>query len=99
MIDLNHLDGFDWEDGNRDKNWLKHSVTYGECEETFFNIPRLLQTDPTHSQNEARYYALGHTHAGRNLFIGFTIRNTKIRIISARDMNQKERSFYAQANS
>jgi len=61
----------------------------GECEEVFFNLPLLAQSDPTHSQAEDRYYVLGQTNAGRRLFIAFTVRNNKIRIISARDMSKK----------
>jgi hypothetical protein len=39
VIDLNHIDGFDWDDDNREKNWLKHRVATSECEELFFNLP------------------------------------------------------------
>ena len=89
MIELNDLDGFDWDESNRDKNWIAHQVSVGECEEVFFNLPLLAQSDPTHSQAEDRYYVLGQTNAGRRLFIAFTVRNNKIRIISARDMSKK----------
>lgn len=51
-----------------------------------------------HSQVEQRYYALGRTHAGRLLFVVFTVRNNLLRVISARDMNRKERAIYAEAN-
>ena len=99
MIDLNRIDGFDWDKGNREKNWLKHRVATNECEEVFFNLPLLLQpADAAHSQVEPRYYVLGQSDSGRNLFIAFTVRNDKIRVISARDMSRKERSIYATAN-
>ncbi|OIN95391.1 MAG: hypothetical protein COS37_08635 [Anaerolineae bacterium CG03_land_8_20_14_0_80_58_20] len=99
MIDLSQLTGFDWDDSNRDKNWEKHQVLASECEEVFFNLPLLLQSDDAHSQKEPRYYVLGHTIAGRRLFIVFTVRDDKIRAISARDMSKKERAIYEQANS
>ncbi|MCL4272924.1 MAG: BrnT family toxin [Anaerolineales bacterium] len=99
MIVLSQLTGFDWDDSNRQKNWEKHQVLASECEEVFFNLPLLLQADPAHSQQETRYFVLGHTTAGRRLFIAFTVRNDKIRIISARDMSKKERKIYEQANS
>jgi len=41
----------------------------------------------------------GQTLAGRRLFIAFTIGEDKIRVISARDMNKKERNIYEQTNS
>ena len=99
MIDLSHVTGFDWDESNREKNWQKHQVAAGECEEVFFNLPLLLKPDPAHSQREPRYYVLGHTRTGRKLFIAFTIREDKIRVISARDMSKKERSVYEQTNS
>jgi len=99
MIDLSHLTGFDWDESNREKNWEKHGVLAGECEEVFFNLPLLLQPDPAHSYTEPRFYVLGHTIAGRRLFIAFTVRADKIRVISARDMSKKERKFYEQENS
>ena len=99
MIDLSQIIGFDWDENNRDKNWEKHEVLTGECEEVFFNLPLLLQSDNTHSQKEPRYYVLGHTIAGRRLFIAFTVREDKIRVISARDMSKKERKIYEQADS
>jgi len=37
---------------------------------------------------------LGRTNDDRYLFVVFTIRNNKIRVISARDMNRKERRVY-----
>lgn len=99
MIIFSHLTGFDWDESNREKNWEKHQVLASECEEVFFNLPLLLQPDPAHSQQEPRYFVLGHTTAGRRLFIAFTVRENKIRVISARDMSKKERKIYEQANS
>lgn len=91
---LQECNGFQWDAGNKDKNWIKHRVTNTECEEIFFNQPLIVKDDIKHSNSEARFYALGHTDLGRNLFIVFTIRDKKIRIISARDMNRKEKEIY-----
>lgn len=86
--------GFQWDDGNATKNWDKHDVSQIECEQVFFNRPLLVKRDKKHSLSECRYYALGMTDAGRFLFIAFTIRTDKIRIISARDMTRSERRRY-----
>jgi uncharacterized protein len=99
VIDLDLLTGFDWDAGNREKNWQQHHVSSGECEEVFFNLPLLVEHDPGHSQMEPRYFILGQTNAGRLLFIAFTTRQDKIRVISARDMSRKERTYYEQTNS
>ncbi len=95
------IDAFDWNQGNRDKNSSKHGVSNSECEEVFFNHPLLVSPDIKHSQVEKRFHALGHTQEGRMFFLTFTIRQNSIRVISARDMNKKEKSSYekAQENS
>jgi hypothetical protein len=99
MLDLDNLDGFDWDENNRSKNWIAHQVSVGECEEVFFNLPLLLQPDPAHSLVETRYYVLGQTNANRRLFIAFTVRSNKIRVVSARDMSKKERAIYVKATA
>ena len=86
--------GFQWDSGNSDKNWISHQVTKSECEQIFFNQPLLIGNDDNHSKTEIRYYALGKTDGERKLFIVFTIRENLIRVISARDMNKKEREAY-----
>ena len=86
--------GFDWDDGNSAKNWLKHKISLAECEEVFFNEPLLAAADEKHSGVEPRIYVLGQTEAGRRLFVVVTIRNRLIRVISARDMSQREVKEY-----
>jgi uncharacterized DUF497 family protein len=86
--------GFQWDQGNLEKNWLKHGVSPLECEQVFFNQPLVVVPDLKHSQGEERFYALGRTDTDRYLFVVFTVRGRKLRVISARDMNRKERSVY-----
>ena len=91
---LSQCVGFQWDKGNANKNWLKHKVSPAECEQIFFNQPLVVQDDIVHSKTEKRFYALGKTDLKRTLFIAFTVRNDLIRVISARDMSQKEREVY-----
>lgn len=91
---LENCVGFDWDEGNQGKNWLKHRVSDVESEEIFFNEPLVAREDPKQSKRESRYFALGHTDAGRPLFVAFTIRNNLIRVISARDMTRRELMKY-----
>jgi len=86
--------GFEWDEHNSAKNWIKHNVSPLEREQIFFNIPLVVADDTKHSLIEKRYYVLGHTDEKRGLFIVFAVRNKKIRVISARDMNLKERKVY-----
>jgi len=86
--------GFDWDEGNLLKNWEKHSVSAAEAEQVFFIRPLVAAPDDAHSQDEVRYFSLGQSDAGRRLFLMFTIRRKLIRVISARDMNRRERKRY-----
>jgi uncharacterized protein len=91
---LLQVEGFEWDQSNIEKNWEKHRVSYLECEEVFFNQPLLVQEDEIHSKFEPRYYVLGRSNDGRHLFIVFTIRRNKMRVISARNMSRRERRIY-----
>lgn len=87
---------FTWDKNNKNKNWLKHKVESREAEEIFFNRPLKTLYDIKHSQKEGRFIALGITNKGRKLIIAFTIRDKKIRVISARNQSRKERKLYEQ---
>lgn len=94
MIDLSKITGFEWDKGNIDKSYEKHGITPNEAEEVFVDEDVLLQDDVNHSQKEARFTAIGKTSQEHVLFVVFTVRGTKIRIISARRVNIKERREY-----
>ncbi len=99
MIDLSKVIGFEWDEGNARKN-ERHGVSMADAEQVFFNSPLLVLPDPTHSEVEPRFHALGKTNEGRRLHISFTLRDGGqfIRVISARDMHRKERVIYGQAS-
>lgn len=92
---LKEVKGFDWDKGNAEKNWIRHNVRDRESEEIFFNKPLIINFDKEHSgRREKRFQALGQTNQKRKLLIVFTIRNKKIKIISARDQSRKEGARY-----
>ena len=91
---LSRCASFEWDDANAQKNWVKHEVLAPECEQVFFNTPLLVSEDVKHSKSETRYLALGKTDFNRKLFVIFTVRSNSVRVISARDMNRKERGVY-----
>lgn len=82
--------GFDWDNGNRDKNVIKHGVIQVESEQIFSDDPVFFE-DEVHSDRENRWGVYGTAENGRVLVIFFTIRNKKIRVISVRDQNKKEK--------
>lgn len=94
------VNGFDWDNGNRDK-CQKHGVSITEIEQLFVDPPSpLLMNDDKHSGSETRFMAVGQTEEGRNVFVGFTLREidgqTLIRPITARYMHQREVDQYEQ---
>ncbi len=81
---------FDWDSGNLDKSYLKHGVLPKETEEVFINDGSFVIPDIKHAQVEERFIIVGQTLNKSNLFIVFTLRNKKVRVISARKMHKKE---------
>lgn len=84
---------FDWDTGNKDKNWITHSVSQEEIEECFFNWS-LQFDDVKHSQKEPRRILLGESDRGRLLALVYTVREGRVRAISARPMSRRERELY-----
>ncbi len=90
---------FEWDSGNSNKNNLKHVVEDWECEEVFFDSKKVMYKDKLHSSNEQRFILLGKTKGERLLYIVFTTRDEKIRVISARDITKrKEIELYEKAS-
>lgn len=92
---LESCSGFEWDESNAHKNWERHQVSPEEAEEVFFHEPLVVRNDVRHSNKAVkRYYASGRTGVGRRLFVAFTIRRERIRVISVRDMNRNETEIY-----
>ncbi len=85
---------FQWDAGNREKNWLKHRVTTAECEEVFFDPHKRILGSALHAGHETRYVLIGQTQGNRRLFVVFTMRGHTVRVVSARDLNKRERGLY-----
>ncbi|MDO8609824.1 MAG: BrnT family toxin [bacterium] len=85
---------FEWDKGNIEKN-RKHKVDDKEAEEAFIDEEKVIFKDKLHTTDlEERFILLGKTKKNRLLYIIFTERKEKIRIISARDVNKKEVYLY-----
>ena len=84
---------FEWDNGNLFKSLAKHGIFREESEQVFLNR-YLLEIDESHSSGEVRFKLLGKTDTGKILYIIFTTRIAKIRIISARMADKQERKTY-----
>lgn len=83
---------FEWNQANL-THIQRHAATYNECEDIFYDQPVFFYDDK-HSQKEERFLVYGSTQSGRLLVLIFTIRQSAIRIITARDQNRKEKQAY-----
>ena len=88
---------FEWDSGNQSKNLTKHGITCDEAEAVFKNRSdfRILGIQTRPKVNENRFGALGKTDEETKMFVCFTFRKNKIRVIHIRKMNQKEKKDYA----
>ncbi len=87
---------FQWDKGNIDKSLKKHGIENEEAESVFFDENSVFSEDIKHSRTEKRYQILGRSERNILLNVIFTLRGNKIRVISARKVNNKERRLYEQ---
>ena len=86
---------FEWDQWNVQKNELKHGVSQREAESAFFDPKYKLFNDEKHSSvKEHRYILFGQSMENRVLMVGFTLRDGRVRIITARPSSKKERQVY-----
>jgi uncharacterized DUF497 family protein len=86
---------FDWDQWNVQKNELKHGISALETESAFYDTDAAIFADIYHStRTEQRWILYGRSMFHNVLMVAFTIRNKKIRVISARKASRKERSIY-----
>ena len=78
-----------------DKLATKHRVTPEEVDEVLFRRPLFRKVQKGHNPGEDVYSALGQTESGRYLIVIFVYKRTReALVISARDMDRKERRQY-----
>jgi uncharacterized DUF497 family protein len=90
------ISGFIWLEEIVDKLEVKHQVFPDEVEQVFDNQPSVKRMNKGHFRGEDVYRALGQTDAGRYLVVFFIFKlSREALILSARDMDHKERQSYA----
>jgi len=90
-----NIDDFIWLPIIVDKLESKHGVLPDEVEELFFNRPRFRFVETGIRTGEDVYSASGRTNGGRYLIVFFIRKeNNSALIISARNMDGKERRQY-----
>ena len=91
MQEVNRL-LFEWDDEKAAINLKKHGVSFQTAALVFYDENRIEMYDSEHSLEEDRYNTIGMVEDV--LFVVYTERKDRLRIISARLANKKERSMY-----
>jgi uncharacterized protein len=92
-----YIDGFVWLPDTIEKLIVKHGVLPDEVEEVFFGGAYYRFLERGHRRGEDVYAAMGQTEAGRYLIVFFIHKPGNVALIlSARDMDRKERRRYEQ---
>ncbi len=95
-------DPFDWDEAVADKaarNFAKHGVTFAEAASVFSYDPTRREVfDTDHSEDEDRFLLVGWCETGKLLFVSFTDRDHRIRLISARELERWEEEEYVRGN-
>ena len=90
-------ENFEWDDDKAARNWRVHAVTFEMAREVFRDAFAIEWEDSGQDLREPRYSMIGMVQ-GRLLFVGYTMRCEKIRIITARKAEPYERRRYHDEN-
>jgi len=90
-----YIDDFIWMPSIIEKLLIKHHVTQDEVEEVFFDTPQYHYIESGYREGENVYAVFGQTDSGRYLTVIFINKPGNLAlIITARDMDKKERKNY-----
>ncbi len=87
--------GFEWDPVKSAANLIKHGLSF-DTAVTVFADPRRFELESTKPEyGEVRWKVVGMV-AGRVLTVVYTLRDERIRIISARSAQRDERRIYSE---
>ena len=90
---------FEWGDAKAKANWNTHGVSF-ELARTVFRDPFAIERlDDRESYSEERFIIIGMGEGHLILFVAYTERQDRIRIISARRATQREQDDYFKENA
>lgn len=87
---------FEWDENKEKTNLKKHKVDFETAAHVFYDCNRVILFDEKHStDDEERYVAIGRVENRLIiLYVAFTLRESIIRIISARKVTKREEDIY-----
>jgi uncharacterized DUF497 family protein len=91
-------DDFKWDDAKAASNLRDHRVTFETARQAFADAFSVSREDRRERYGEARFILIGMA-SGRLLHVAYTHRGERIRIISARLAEPRERRRYYEHNA
>ncbi|MCI0490160.1 MAG: BrnT family toxin [Blastocatellia bacterium] len=85
---------FEWDPKKAADNIEKHGVSFPEASTVFGDPLALTIDDPDHSIVEFRFLTIGMSRQQRLIIVVHTERESRTRIISAREPTRRERNQY-----
>jgi len=90
---------FEWDEAKAKSNFKVHGVGFELAKTVFDDAFALDRIDDREVYGEERFVIIGMTEAQVLLFVAYTERHGRIRIISARRATKHEQHFYFQENA
>jgi uncharacterized DUF497 family protein len=83
---------FEWDQRKASTNLRKHAVDFADAATVLYDDRAITLSDD--EVDEQRYITIGTDGLGRVLVVIYTLRGERVRIISARLSNRRERATY-----
>jgi uncharacterized protein len=91
-------DDFEWDDAKAAENLARHGVSFEAARLAFDDVFAVVREDRRQNYGEDRFILLGMVEE-RLLAVAYTMRDERVRIISARIAEPRERRRYHEENS
>jgi len=90
---------FEWDDAKAQANFRTHGVSFDLAKTVFKDPFAIERLDDREDYGEERFVMIGRAEGSVLVFVAYTERKERIRIISARRSTQYEQDDYFQQNA
>ena len=87
---------YEWDPAKDELNQQKHGVSFAEASTIFLDPLHATVPDDRYAVDELRFRTVGYTVNNRLIIVAHVDRADRIRIISAREVTNRERRQYEQ---
>lgn len=84
---------FEWDNQKNEVNYSKHGIDFADAARMFLDLGRVEREDTRRNYGEKRYQSIGKV-GEEIVFVVYTLRHSRTRIISARRAHKNERKIY-----